>query len=410
MDIAQRDEHAIQYTKHSALLEGDTLVVLKYPNGQRAYDAYGFPLSEVHRVHSEKFLATGSKFFKEKLESEWLNHWAAKKARAFTRIPDGIKYFIDMTPPEEGDDAIELTSSLSCSPGVRYWFTAQSRLGVARNLVAGRDETTMPRDAVSLPTSPKKSTRNNDTVDQNSGQQGSELSAAVTSIIDGQTTGDQYRGVIPDQDRNGLRVPGDGAHEVQVKPDGTIEDDLAAATEKLKVEYLVEEVLDYCPIRHRACIERLLQVIEGKEPRLDSAPKVWTLAVLSKYFDCESTVVSPYSIIPVNKSTPLTIPRPIGLSDGCWPSQTVGLWRFSRRLHSSWDWLSALMSSPALVSQFSFRKKPFAWVLESFSKRSSSSTSRRIILHIPRVLRDLVGLWKMSMKMCSTSSSMPATV
>lgn len=38
-------------------------------------------------------------------------------------------------------------------------------------------------------------------------------------------------------------------------------------------------VLDYCPIWHRAGIERLLQVIEKKEPRLDSATKIWTLVV-----------------------------------------------------------------------------------------------------------------------------------
>lgn len=50
--------------------------------------------------------------------------------------------------------------------------------------------------------------------------------------------------------------------------------------------------LDYDPIRHRTGIERLLQIIEGKEPRLDSAPKIWTLTVLAEYFDCRSTVVS----------------------------------------------------------------------------------------------------------------------
>lgn len=54
----------------------------------------------------------------------------------------------------------------------------------------------------------------------------------------------------------------------------------------------VDEVLEYCPIRHRAGIERLLQFIEGKHPRLDSAPKVWTLFVLAKYFDCTNVVVS----------------------------------------------------------------------------------------------------------------------
>lgn len=52
-------------------------------------------------------------------------------------------------------------------------------------------ETTMPRDTVSLPTSPNKPARKHDIVDQNSGKPGSELSAPVTSIIDGETTGVQ---------------------------------------------------------------------------------------------------------------------------------------------------------------------------------------------------------------------------
>ena len=49
---------------------------------------------------------------------------------------------------------------------------------------------------------------------------------------------------------------------------------------------------EYCPLRHRAAIEKLLQVIEGKDPKLDSAPKVWTLVGVAKYFDCTQTVVS----------------------------------------------------------------------------------------------------------------------
>mgnify|MGYP001333253467 CR=1 FL=1 len=56
-------------------------------------------------------------------------------------------------------------------------------------------------------------------------------------------------------------------------------------------EKIEVDTLDYCPIRHRTGIERLLQIIEGKDPRLDSAPKVWTLAVLAKHFECHNAVV-----------------------------------------------------------------------------------------------------------------------
>lgn len=54
----------------------------------------------------------------------------------------------------------------------------------------------------------------------------------------------------------------------------------------------VKEALEYSPIRHRTGIERLLQAIEGKNPRLDSAPKVWTLVVLADHFGCAKVVVS----------------------------------------------------------------------------------------------------------------------
>ena len=43
--------------------------------------------------------------------------------------------------------------------------------------------------------------------------------------------------------------------------------------------------LDYSPIRHRACIERILHALEGLDPRLDSAPKLWTFFALAKVFD-----------------------------------------------------------------------------------------------------------------------------
>lgn len=52
-----------------------------------------------------------------------------------------------------------------------------------------------------------------------------------------------------------------------------------------------DDVPEYCPIRHRAGIVRLLQVIEGKNPRLDFAPKVWTLFSIAHYFDCTSIIV-----------------------------------------------------------------------------------------------------------------------
>ena len=344
MDISQRDRNAIEYTKNSALLDGDTLVVIKYPNGQLAYDPNGFPLNEVHRVHSHKLLATGSAVFKKKLEDQWLNHRAAKKAGVFPTLPDGIKYVIDLTPPEEGDDALQLTADLSCSLGIRYWYTAQSRLGVDRTLVAGRDETTVRRDPISHPTSPTKTTAKSVTINENTKPPASELSTAVTSIFNGETSGVDSRGVIPDKKPNDLghlAVPFDSSlHAFGQVPDSWAEGDGTVSSPPTNNKTMNgggvagvpdKPVLDYCPIRHRAGIERLLQIVEGKQPRLDSAPKIWTLAVLSKYFDCESAVVSAYSIILQSESPQLKISRPTTLSLGFLQSRIVDSWKFSRR-------------------------------------------------------------------------------
>jgi hypothetical protein len=291
MDLNARDRNAVQYSK-SALDQGDTLIVIKYPNDQPAYDATGFPLQSLHRVHSENLLATGSGYFKFRLDSQWHNHRAAKKAGAFPGLPEGIKYVIDMTPPEEGDDALQITADLSCSAGIRKWHTASSRLNVSKALVGGKDETTTiprKRDSVSLPTSPIKSQGSNE-------PKVSELSTAVTSIINGETAGSSYIGVLPDVKSGGGTTGrhydfGDNHGGGPVDENLSQEEIFSTLSDARYSEERDEEVLDYCPIRHRAGIERLLQIIEGKDPRLDSAPKVWTLAFLGKYFDCAHTVV-----------------------------------------------------------------------------------------------------------------------
>lgn len=68
-------------------------------------------------------------------------------------------------------------------------------------------------------------------------------------------------------------------------------DELAKSKPKKTRIAGLPDVPEYCPVRHRAGIVRLLKILEGKDPRLDSAPKVWTLFVLAKYFDCTTAVV-----------------------------------------------------------------------------------------------------------------------
>lgn len=51
-------------------------------------------------------------------------------------------------------------------------------------------------------------------------------------------------------------------------------------------------ILDYCPIRHRANIIRLILAIQGHDLLLNSASRVYTLTGIAKILDSTSTIVS----------------------------------------------------------------------------------------------------------------------
>ncbi|ETN41970.1 uncharacterized protein HMPREF1541_03909 [Cyphellophora europaea CBS 101466] len=43
---------------------------------------------------------------------------------------------------------------------------------------------------------------------------------------------------------------------------------------------------EYCPLRHHSGLERLFNAMTGGDPKLDSAPKMWTYFALARYFGC----------------------------------------------------------------------------------------------------------------------------
>ena len=140
MDFKLRDAGAVAYTK-SMLIEGDTLVLIKNPRGNIAYDATGFPLATKLRVQSRNLLATGSPKFKKMFEPiQQARYRRTNKLTRDTDLPLGVQYVIDLSPPDEGDDAVEQISNLSCPKGIIYWSTASGRCGISVGLIGGKDE------------------------------------------------------------------------------------------------------------------------------------------------------------------------------------------------------------------------------------------------------------------------------
>ena len=54
--------------------------------------------------------------------------------------------------------------------------------------------------------------------------------------------------------------------------------------------------LEYSPVRHRSAIERLLSALQGTEPILDSATKVWTTFAVAKNFEITHSPLEDYII------------------------------------------------------------------------------------------------------------------
>jgi hypothetical protein len=188
------------------LLEGDTYIFINYPIGVELYHPTGSYMPVMtHRVNSAALLATGSAMF-EKLLGYGQQQLFRKQHSFFSKdaLPSGIRYVIDLTPSEAGEEGVGLMTMLSCSLGLRHWALTSVKCGIDYSLVGGKDVF--------------------------------------------------------------VNFPNDGQYS------------------KIQSEY--------CPIRHRFGVEELLRTIVGQGPTLDSAPKVWTLFALSKYFECTALVVS----------------------------------------------------------------------------------------------------------------------
>ena len=284
VELDERDRNAVAYSK-AQLSEGDTLVLIQYPTDCEVFDATGFKMGgERFRVHSQKLLATGSKVF-EKLFSEWEQTKFRRRNGFLGGLPFGINFVLNLTPPDEGDEAVNLIAELYCSPGIRSWFTAAQRCKVPQNLVGGMDEVTRPKK-------PKPPLKHHENLVDALTDYGFEPENHANSTIHfDEVIEADYLIASPQVE--------------EPTPKEREDRELEEVLQRSKIEFFqlqtgaspqggyrgIEEIPAYCPIRHRVGIEKLLQLIEGKEPCFDSAPKIWTLFVLAKYFECTKVVV-----------------------------------------------------------------------------------------------------------------------
>ena len=184
-----------------------------------------------------------------------------KQLRSFPNI----KYVIDLTPPTEGEEAVYLTTELCCSEGVRLWYQAREIWMVAKILVGGEEEyTSVKSKAVGAYLMSQK-----------------ELSGQLTSV---QVVGTPQRHSSSTGEADYIG----NATEVDSTSPESSQPPLGPKATRI--------TLEYTPVRHRSAIERVLSALSGLDPKLDSAPKVWTTFAVAKYFNIKHSELDDYII------------------------------------------------------------------------------------------------------------------
>ncbi|KAF4468398.1 hypothetical protein FALBO_4714 [Fusarium albosuccineum] len=225
--------------------KGDTIVFIDYPvvtqDLTTPTDCNGIMYrSQAFRVHSENLLKTGSLKFAELLSPPFQAR-VLRQRKLAEKLPDGVNYVLDLTPPSEGDELLSMMDELFLTPGIINWWSSSILHRVNASLVTGHDDVCICSKLWNQPGKEK-----------------------------------------PQRPPRRLPVAPEELFRMKAKEDNELYD-----TPNYR------HIPGYCSIRHRNGLIRLLQWIEGKPASLDSAPRVWTLAKLSKWFDCTGVVRKP---------------------------------------------------------------------------------------------------------------------
>ena len=263
---------------------------------------FSFP----HRVHSRKFLCLGSKKFQDLFGPRSIRtERRFRKEGILSHVStEGIRFFVDLRPPTEDDEAIVLLTTLTCTKGVLTWHMAQEIYGLSSLLVAGQDDSSTISAGLPLPTAPLDDENDSNTSMLNHPKtpSGNLNQPLGTEKFD--TRGTRHAEDLNDLELQGKDTDLQNGNGSQRNLSTTplpapmstptksglskTSDPKIAATASVQLEKPVFILPEYSPLRHRSAIERLVQAIENGDPKLDSAPKVWTFFAVAKYFDCAS--------------------------------------------------------------------------------------------------------------------------
>ncbi|KAH0848461.1 hypothetical protein FOPE_02450 [Fonsecaea pedrosoi] len=236
---------------------GDTAIYFGYPpqmpeQSDKDYDYIKHHFDRVHIVQSTnlRLMGDGSRFTERDLLNPTKSFRAERRLRKLGVLNTAeaahggkFKYYIDLRPPKEDDEAVVLITDLTCTRGVLTWHLALDKYDLSPLAVLGHDEFGV-QPYVNALVNPVASSQNTETT----GPTPPSASNTTKTRSKSQSSGDK---------------PASTVSAPQIAP-------------------------EYSLLRHWSAIERVLQAIQGNDPKLDSAPKVWTFFAVARYLGCAS--------------------------------------------------------------------------------------------------------------------------
>ncbi|KXX76103.1 hypothetical protein MMYC01_204828 [Madurella mycetomatis] len=201
------------------------------------------------RMSYDKLMALGSTKIQEMLSPSAQRRF--RRRLRLETLPPGIEYVVDFTPPSEGPELADLTAALWLPKIVKLWFLAGQYVP---NPVLER------RDGISRRPLADKAV-------------GSIMTLGHDDVCKSKAC---FADLAPWQTKD--EVP------------GIVEEHPADPRTRIPA---FRKIDDYCPIRHRVSIVRLLRAINGDNLLLNSAVRMWTVAQVAIYLEVPQVVVDP---------------------------------------------------------------------------------------------------------------------
>ena len=278
---ARRDSHLTEMIEDMAFRLATEMYMLNDPNGdtyvfidppaqqpeqdndsyQRYCERYTNPL----RMQKKKFAVLDTSFFNEAF-GPTMQYRVTHRRGLVGRLPNTIKYVLDLTPPTEGDYAAYLTAELCCPEGVRKWYQSERRWNVSRMLVGGQEEYAAPFR-----------------MREDSAQK-----------VDGNTSPGTVRMGV---ERAGPPAGSGDLNLTWVTGEQQVNVSYSPALKSTRAPRESRIPLEYSPVRHRSAIERVLHAaVEGLDPQIDSAPKLWTTFAVAKHYSIKRSGLDDYIV------------------------------------------------------------------------------------------------------------------